>query len=151
MKLAFGCDHGGFEAKEFVIRILKNEGFDIIDCGTDSIKSCDYPEFAFKAAELVQKGEADKGILICSSGEGVSIAANKVKGIRCGIGYNDDVAHLIVEHNHCNMIAFGAKFMTNEEIYRRIKIFVKAQPEGDRHDRRVGLIDAYEAKEAKQS
>ncbi len=141
MKLSIGCDHGGYEAKEIVKSYLEKKGYEVIDCGTFSTESCDYPIFAKKAAELVANGEAEKGILICSSGEGVCICANKVKGIRCGIGYNDDVSHLLVEHNHANMIAFGAKFMDINDILHRIDIFLSSEPLGDRHQRRVDLIE----------
>lgn len=141
MKLSLGCDHGGFEAKEKVKAYLESKGYEVVDVGTYSLDSCDYPIFAKKAATLVANNEVDKGILICSSGEGVCICANKVKGIRCGIGYNDDVSHLLVEHNHANMIAFGAKFMDLDDILRRIDIFLEAKPLGDRHQRRVDLIE----------
>ncbi len=141
MKLSIGCDHGGYEAKETVKAYLEKNGYEVIDCGTFSTESCDYPIFAKKTAEAVANGEAEKGILICSSGEGVCICANKVKGIRCGIGYNDDVSHLLVEHNHANMIAFGAKFMDINDILHRIDIFLNSKPLGDRHQRRVDLIE----------
>ncbi len=141
MKLSIGCDHGGYEAKDTVKAYLEKNGYEVIDCGTFSTESCDYPIFAKKTAEAVANGEAEKGILICSSGEGVCICANKVKGIRCGIGYNDDVSHLLVEHNHANMIAFGAKFMDINDILHRIDIFLNSKPLGDRHQRRVDLIE----------
>lgn len=145
MKIAFACDHGGYPVKEAIIKMLKEEGHEVIDCGTYSLDSCNYPEFAHACAEKVKNKEADKGILICSSGEGVMMVANKVKGIRCGIGYNDEVSHLIVEHNHANMIAFGAKFMSEEDILRRIRIFLKAENEHGRHDIRVEMIEKYES------
>lgn len=145
MKIAFACDHGGYPVKEAIIKMLKEEGHEVIDCGTYSLDSCNYPEFAHACAEKVKNKEADKGILVCSSGEGVMMVANKVKGIRCGIGYNDEVSHLIVEHNHANMIAFGAKFMSEEDILRRIRIFLKAENEHGRHDIRVEMIEKYES------
>ncbi len=144
MKISIACDHGGYEAKEEVVSYLKEKGYEVIDYGTYSLDSCNYPEFAFKAAEAVSRKEAEKGILICSSGEGVCMCANKVKSIRCGIGYNDDVAHLIVEHNHANMIAFGAKFMSVEDIKRRIDIFLSSKPLDGRHEIRVSMIEDYE-------
>lgn len=145
MKIAFACDHGGYPVKEAIIKMLKEEGHEVIDCGTYSLDSCNYPEFAHACAEKVKNKEADKGILVCSSGEGVMMVANTVKGIRCGIGYNDEVSHLIVEHNHANMIAFGAKFMSEEDILRRIRIFLKAENEHGRHDIRVEMIEKYES------
>lgn len=146
MKISFGCDHGGIKVKEGIIQHLKELGHEVIDCGTYSEKSCNYPDYAFAASEKVASGEASKGILVCNSGEGVCMCANKVKGIRCGIGYNDDVAHLVVEHNHANMIAFGAQFMTEEDIIRRIDIFLNATELGDRHAIRVSLIEEYDSK-----
>lgn len=144
MKIAFACDHGGFVYKEAIVKYLEEKGYEVIDFGTFSAESCHYPEFAFPAAEAVSAGEAEKGIVVCSSGEGVSMCANKVKHVRCGIGYNDDVARLIVEHNHANMIAFGAKFMALEDVLRRIDIFLKAEPQTGRHDIRVAEIDKYD-------
>ncbi len=149
MVIAFGCDHGGIVVKESILKMLKEDGYEVIDCGTFSEESCHYPEFAFAASQAVREGKADKGILVCSSGEGVCMCANKVKGIRCGIGYNDDVSHLIVEHNHANMIAFGAKFMKEEDILRRIRIFLNAKEEHGRHDIRVGMIEDFEEKQEK--
>jgi ribose 5-phosphate isomerase B len=146
MVLSLACDHGGFIVKDSVKKHLEEKGYEVLDCGTFSTDSCNYPEFAFKASEAIRDGKAEKGILICSSGEGVCVCANKVKGIRCGIGYNDDVSHLIVEHNHANMIAFGAKFMSEEDILRRIDIFLAAEPMDGRHDIRVGMIEEYDKK-----
>jgi tRNA threonylcarbamoyl adenosine modification protein (Sua5/YciO/YrdC/YwlC family) len=144
--LALGCDHGGFAAKEAVKKHLQPFGYHLIDCGTFSAESCNYPEFAFAAATKVSQGEAKKGILICSSGEGVAICANKVKGIRCGIGYNDTVADLMVAHDHANMIAFGAKYMDIKDILHRTDIFLHATPLPERHATRVQMIVDYENK-----
>lgn len=149
MKIAFACDHGGFVAKEPLLKHLKEEGYEILDFGTNSAESCNYPEFAFKASEAVASKQADKGILICSSGEGVSICANKVKGIRCGIGYNYTVSDLIVEHNHCNMIAFGAKYMSIDDIIKRTDIFLNAVEATGRHKTRVDMITDYEDKHSR--
>jgi ribose 5-phosphate isomerase B len=144
MKIAFACDHGGYPVKEEVLSYLKELGHDVVDFGTFSMDSCNYPEFALKASLSVAKGECEKGVIICSSGEGVCMMANKVNGVRAGIGYNDEVSHLIVEHNHANVICFGAKFMSAEEIKNRISIFLSATPMGGRHDIRVDMMDQYE-------
>lgn len=144
MKIAFACDHGGFPVKEAILNHLKERGDVVTDFGTFSEESCNYPEFAFKAAESVASGENEKGVIVCSSGEGVCIAANKVKGIRAGIGYNDTVSQLLVEHNHANVITFGAKYMNLEDILRRIDIFLAATPAEGRHTIRVGMIEDYE-------
>ena len=142
--VAYGCDHGGYPYKEQVIKHLEERGYEVIDCGTYSKESCNYPEPAIKTAEMVASKKADYGVLVCNTGEGVSISANKVKGIRCGIGYNDEVSHLLREHNDANMIAFGANFMDIEDIKRRIIIFLNSQFEGDRHIERVDTIKNYE-------
>lgn len=141
MKLSLGCDHGGYLLKEQVKAHLINKGYEVIDVGTNSLDSCNYPEFAKKAANLVADGTCEKGIVICTSGEGVSITANKVKGIRCGLVYNDEVAHLIVEHNNCNMMALGAKYITPEEGLRFIDIYLNSTFEGGRHKIRVDMIE----------
>lgn len=144
MKIVIGSDHGGFEIKERLIEDLKKENIDVIDVGCYSKESCNYAEFGLLAAKKVKEKEVDYGILICNSGEGISIAANKVKGVRCGLLYNDDVAHLVKEHNNCNMIAFGASFMKYEDILRRVHIFLNANFEGGRHEKRVETILNYE-------
>ena len=142
MRISIGSDHAGFDAKAEVINFLQNAGFEVIDCGTYSKDSCDYPLFGRDTALKVANKEADFGILICSSGEGIMITANKVPGIRCGIGYNDDVARLMREHNNANMIAFGASFMSVEEIKARILIFLNTEFSNiPRHIRRVDLIE----------
>jgi len=144
MKLSLGCDHGGFVAKEEVKKHLLSLGYEVEDVGTYSLESTNYANFGIKAAELVSNGTCKYGVLICSSGEGISIAANKVKGIRCGIAYNDDVAVLIRQHNNCNMVAFGAKFMETKDIIRRVDIFLQTEFEAGRHCVRVDTINNYE-------
>jgi len=146
LKIAIGCDHGGFLAKEALKSYLTNKGYQVFDEGTDSLESCHYPNFAEKVARRVASKEADFGVLICTSGEGICIAANKVKGIRCGIGYNDEVSKLMRQHNAANIIAFGAKFMSNEEIIQRTEIFLSTDFEGGRHQIRVDLISDLENK-----
>lgn len=141
MKLSIGSDHAGYEAKLEVVKWLKQEGYEVVDVGTNSLDSCDYPLFGRAAAELVANGTCEKGVVICSSGEGIMISANKVPGVRCGMGYNDEVSALLRQHNNANMIAFGAKFMTVEDIIKRLKIFLSTEFEGGRHQRRVDLIE----------
>ena len=145
MKIAIGSDHGGFLQKQKVIDHLIKKGYEVIDCGTYQASSCNYPEFGLSAARKIKHGEAEKGILICSSGEGISMAANKVLGIRCGIGYCDEVSHLIVEHNNANMISFGAAYMEEEDVLRRVDIFLaeKFSPL-EKHHRRVKEICSLE-------
>ena len=141
MKIALASDHAGFQYKQEIKAYLKNKGIQVVDVGTNSIESCDYPIFAHAAAEKVANGDADYGILVCSSGEGIAIAANKTKGIRAGIAYNDEVARLMRQHNNANMIAFGATFMKLPDVLKRIDIFLKTPFEGGRHERRVSEIE----------
>ena len=141
MKISIGSDHAGYKYKEEIKKYLDSKGYEVIDCGTNSLDSCDYPIFGRAAAELVAKGEVKYGIVVCSSGEGIMMAANKVKGVRCGLAYNDDVARLIRQHNNANMIAFGASFMELKDILRRIDLFLATEFEGGRHERRVSEIE----------
>ena len=144
MKIALGCDHCGYLAKEEVKKYLTSKGYEVEDVGTFSTDSTNYAEYGLKAAKLVASKDCQFGVVICSSGEGISIAANKVKGIRCGIAYNDAVAELIRQHNNCNMIAFGAKFMEVKDILHRLDIFLTTPFEGGRHVVRVDTIINYE-------
>ena len=141
MRIAIGSDHAGFKAKEEIKKYLESKGHQVDDVGTHSLDSCDYPIFGRAAAELVANGKAQYGVLVCSSGEGIMMTANKVKGVRCGLAYNDDVARLIRQHNNANMIAFGANFMDLKDILRRIDIFLSTDFEGGRHERRVSEIE----------
>ncbi len=141
MKIVIASDHAGYAYKQEIKAFLKEKGIQVVDVGTNSIESCDYPIFAHEAAKKVAEGDVDYGILICSSGEGISIAANKHKGVRAGIAYNDDVARLMRQHNNANMIAFGATFMKLPDVKKRIEIFLKTPFEGGRHERRVNEID----------
>ena len=141
LTLAIGSDHAGFDYKERLINDLTNKGYKLIDCGTFSKDSCHYPLFAHEVANHVAKKTADFGILVCSSGEGIMIAANKVKGVRAGLAYNDAVAGLLREHNNANVIAFGANFMEYEDVLRRVEIFLSTEFAGGRHQTRVDLIE----------
>lgn len=141
MKISLGSDHAGYTIKEEIKKYLTSKGYEVLDVGTNSTESCDYPIFAKAAAKLVSEGTAKYGVLVCSSGEGIMMTANKVKGVRCGLAYNDDVARLIRQHNNANMIAFGANFMKLEDIIKRIDIFLSTDFEGGRHERRVSEIE----------
>jgi len=141
MRISIGSDHAGFAYKEEIKKYLVSKGYEVIDCGTYSTDSCDYPIYAKAAAEKVASGEAKYGVLVCSSAEGIMIAANKVKGIRAGIGYNDDVSRLMRQHNNANMIAFAQNFMKLEDVFHRVDIFLETEFEGGRHERRVNEIE----------
>ena len=144
MKIAIGSDHGGFLQKEEVIKHLKDNGYEVVDVGTNSLDSCHYPIFGAEVGKLVASKKCDFGIVICTSGEGIAIAANKIKGIRCGIAYNDEVAKLMRQHNDANVISFGAKFMETKDVIRRVDIFLTTPFEGGRHQDRVRIISNLE-------
>ena len=141
MKIAIGCDHGGFELKEQLRRYLSANGHEVIDCGTDSVESVHYPVFAKMVAKNVLSGRAEFGIVVCTTGEGVSITANRFKGIRCGIAYNDEVTRLMRAHNNANIISFGARFISLEDAIKRVNIFLTTKFEGGRHQVRVEMLD----------
>lgn len=144
MRIAIGSDHGGFSYKEEIKKHLIEKGYEVIDEGTYSLDSCHYPVFGEKVANDIKNDKADYGVLICTSGEGICIAANKVNGVRCGIGYNDDVSRLMRQHNNANVIAFGQKFMELKDVLRRVDIFLNTEFEGGRHQTRVDLINKIE-------
>lgn len=144
MKIAIASDHGGFDLKESLKKYLVDNGYEVKDVGTYSKDSCHYPEFAVKCAELVKNKECQFGVIVCTSGEGVAIAANKIKGIRAGIGYNKTVSRLMREHNDANVITFGAKFTTLEQAVARTNAFLNAQFQGGRHAIRVQMINDLE-------
>ena len=141
MKISIGSDHGGFNYKTAIIKHLQEAGHEVIDCGTNSLDSCDYPDFAYAAAKLVSDGECERGIVVCTSGEGVSITANKLKGVRCGLIYNDETSKLIRQHNDCNMCAFGARFFHLKDVLKWTDNFLKTEFEGGRHLNRVNKIE----------
>ena len=144
MKIAIGSDHGGYDLKEGLKEYLLDNGYDVNDVGTYSRESCHYPEFAVKCANLVKNKECDYGIIVCTTGEGVVMAANKIKGIRAGIAYNLETAKLIREHNDANVIAFGAKFTTLNEAIERVNIFLSTKFAEGRHAIRVKMIEDLE-------
>ena len=133
MKISIGCDHGGFALKEQVAEHLKQLGHEVVDCGTYSTDSCDYPEFGAKAARMVADGQCQRGVVICTTGIGISISANKVKGIRCALCMNTDMAMMTRKHNAANMIAMGAKYVTPQLAFEMVDIFLATDFEGGRH------------------
>ena len=141
MKIAVGSDHGGLEYKNAIKEHLEKQGHVVLDVGTYTNDSCHYPIFGEAVARKVASKECDFGVVVCTSGEGLAIAANKVNGVRCGIAYNDDVARLMRQHNDANVIAFGQKFMDLADVLRRVDIFLSTDFEGGRHQTRVDLIN----------
>ena len=144
MKISLGADHAGFTLKEDIKNYLLSKGYEIIDEGTYKEERCDYPDFAKKVALDVINGKANYGILCCGTGEGISISANKIKGIRCGIGYQKEVTKLTRQHNDANMIAFGARFMKKEDVFECVDAFLNTSFEGGRHLDRVNKIKELE-------
>lgn len=144
MKIAIGADHAGFELKERVKRHLESRGIEVLDLGTTSAESTDYPQYAFHVAEAVRDGRAGGGILVCDSGNGIAIAANKVEGIRAAIAMNPEQAALARRHNDANVLVLGAKFLPREIEAPIVDAWLTAEFEGGRHARRVGQITDYE-------
>ncbi len=141
MKIALGSDHGGFALKNALIEHLKGREYEVLDLGTYSEESVDYPVYGKKTAEAVASGEADLGIVCCGTGIGISIAANKVKGIRCAVVTNDYMAEMTKRHNNANMLAFGGRVISPEDAIRMTDIWLDTEYEGGRHARRVAMLD----------
>lgn len=146
MKIALGADHAGFALKEHLRETLRRQGHEVADLGTNSTESTDYPDYADKVAELVAAGQADCGILVCSTGVGMSIAANKVHGIRAALAVNDEEVRLTREHNNANVLAIGAKYTPDSDAERMIDIFLTTKFQGGRHQRRLDKVRALEEK-----
>ena len=140
MKIAIGNDHAATELKFIIKEYVEGMGHEVINYGTDDNNSCDYPEFGRKVGEAVVNGEADCGILICGTGVGISIAANKVKGVRAAVCSDVTTAHLVKEHNNANIIAFGARIVGVELAKDIVKTYLEAEFEGGRHQRRIDMI-----------
>ena len=144
MKIAIGCDHGALALKNAVKAHLEKKGYEVCDYGTYTLDSCDYPDFAEKAAKAVASGECEKGIVMCTTGIGISIAANKVKGIRCALLSDVMSARLTRQHNDTNMMAIGAGVVGEMLALEIIDTWLGTEFEGGRHQRRVDKIMALE-------
>ncbi len=140
MKLIIGCDHAGYQLKQYIKEKLLLNGHDIEDVGTNSEESVDYPDFAHLVAQKVENDTYPFGILICGSGNGISMAANKHKGIRCAICWNEEITKLAREHNNANIISLPARFISKEEAIKCVNLFLSTEFEGGRHERRVNKI-----------
>lgn len=142
MKVAIGSDHGGYDLKVLVVEHLKEMGHEVVDFGCPDKSSCDYPVFGRAAAEAVASGECEKGIVICTTGIGISMAANKVKGIRCALCSEPLSAKMTRLHNDANMLALGAALIGTNMAYEIIDTFFATEfSGGERHQRRVDLIE----------
>ena len=145
MKIAMGNDHGAYTYKLEIKKMLEQEGYTVIDCGTNSEESVDYPDYAKACAEKVLSKEADLGIVLCGTGIGISIAANKIKGIRCGLCTNTTMARLTREHNDANILALGQRTTGIETCKDIVHTFIKTPfSNGERHKQRIEKISELE-------
>jgi ribose 5-phosphate isomerase B len=147
MKIAIGSDHAGFDLKESIKKFLEEKGYKYKDFGTHDNNSCDYPDYGLAVSEAVKEGIFDKGILICGSGIGLGIVANKVPGIRAGVCYNTELAILSRTHNDANVLVLPGRFITEIKAIEITEIWLKTDFSGDeRHVRRIGKITKAEDK-----
>jgi ribose 5-phosphate isomerase B len=145
MRVAVAADHAGFSLKELMIEVIERSGNVVIDLGTTSIDPVDYPDYAVKVGHSIQNGEADRGILICGSGVGAAIAANKMRGIRAGLCHDTYSAHQSVEHDDANVLALGSRVIGVELAIEIVEAFLRATFSGEeRHRRRVNKVIALE-------
>lgn len=148
MKIGIGNDHSALEMKAEIIDYLTERGCEVVDYGTNSTESCDYPIYGEKVARAVAAGEVDQGILICGTGLGISLAANKVKGIRAAVCSEPYTAKMARLHNDCNILAFGARVIGPELAKMIVETWLDTEFEGGRHQRRVDLITKIEEENA---
>ena len=144
MRIVLASDHGGYRLKEAVKAALlsdKDRRFEVIDLGTNSEASVDYPEYGKQAGGYIASGQAERGIVFCGTGIGIAMAANKVKGVRCAVATSDETVRLASAHNHANMLALGGRFIGTEDALRYIDIWLGTPWEEGRHDRRVSMLD----------
>ena len=141
MRIAIASDHGGFELKEIVKKHLEERGLEVADLGTHSDASVDYPVYGKACGEAVVNGEADCGIVVCGTGIGISIAANKVKGVRCGLCTSVEMAQLTKQHNNANVLALGGRTTAPELALQIVDAWLDTEFEGGRHERRTGMLD----------
>lgn len=141
MKIAIASDHAGFAYKEVLKTALAELGHSVVDFGTDSTESCDYPDFIHPAAQAVAAGECDRGIVLGGSGNGEAMAANRHNGVRCALCWSDETARLAREHNDANMISLGERMITEAQARSIVEIWLATEFEAGRHVRRISAID----------
>ena len=141
MKIAIACDHAGFEYKEKIKQHLLEGGHEVVDFGTNSNKSCDYPDFIHPAAKAVTAGKCQRGIVLGGSGNGEAIAANKVRGVRCGLAWDLRSARLCRLHNDANVLSLGQRMMAIEEALEIVDLWLATEFEGGRHQQRIDKIE----------
>ncbi len=144
MRIAIGSDHRGFEAKRRIVPLVRQLGHEVIDMGPEGNESVDYPDFAFRVAQAVHEGQVDRGILICGTGIGMCIAANKVPGVRAAPCHDSITAEMSRRHNNANVLCLSADLLGEELIDRMIRIWLETEFEGGRHARRVDKILRFE-------
>jgi len=149
MKIAIGADHGGVDLKDAVKAYLIEQGHEVEDFGTNSNESCDYPIYGEKVGEAVSFGDCDRGIVVCGTGLGISMAANKVPGIRCAVCTNEFMAAMSREHNDANVLALGARVLGEGLAMRIVKAWLDTEFAGGRHQRRIDKIHDIEKKYTK--
>lgn len=144
MKIAIGADHAGYEVKEQIKTQLAEMNLDVVDLGTNSAESVDYPDYGAKVGQFVAEGAADEGIIVCGSGIGICIAANKIHGVRAAQAWNAETAALARQHNDANVLSIGARVLSSEEIPKIINAWFSAKFEGGRHQKRIDKISSLE-------
>ncbi|MEI8380712.1 MAG: ribose 5-phosphate isomerase B [Planctomycetota bacterium] len=141
MRIALGCDHGGFPLKQRIVSVIQAAGHTVVNCGTDSDCSVDYPDYALRVGQVIVAGEADRGILLCGSGVGISVAANKIPGIRAGVCHDIYSAHQGVEHDDMNVLCLGARIIGEEVAVELVRAYINAQfTREERHLRRLNKV-----------
>jgi len=140
MKIAIGNDHAGTEYKVAVVEFLESRGIEVLNFGTDSLDSVDYPDFVHPVASKVNDAQVDFGILICGSGNGVAITANKYQNVRAGLCWNKEIVQLIREHNNANILCLPARFTSIQQVLEMVKVYLDTDFLGGRHANRVGKI-----------
>ncbi|HEV7302481.1 MAG TPA: ribose 5-phosphate isomerase B [Tepidisphaeraceae bacterium] len=147
MKIAIACDHRGYDAKRKLLPILLKSGHTVQDLGCDSTAAVDYPDIAAPVSKAVASGEYDVGILLDGSGIGMSVVANKIKGVRAALAHDEVTARIAREHNHCNVVCLGTDLLSEENVKKIVETFLTAELSEGRHVRRVEKIAAIEAAE----
>lgn len=143
MKIGICCDHAGFEYKTALAKALEQSGHEIVDLGTNSTESMDYPDVAHPLAIAVIKGEVECGIAMCGTGNGMALALNKHIGIRAGLAWNEEIGRLVKEHNNANVLVMPARFITFEEVLKITGTWMETQFAGGRHQRRIDKISQF--------
>jgi len=146
MKIALAADHAGYDEKERIKKTLDEIGVEYDDMGTYSADPVDYPDYARKVGEAVARGEYDQGLLVCGSGTGMAIAANKVRGVRAAVAWNAEIARLARQHNNANVLALAGRFVAPDEQANIVRAWFEAKFEGGRHERRVEKMEDAEAR-----